>query len=261
MNRYALITGATSGIGLELARRFALDHHNLILVARDAQMLDKVARELHEEGSPHVVTIPADLATKEGPAHVFNTTEQMGLQVEILVNDAGVGVHGAFLQTDLAEELRIIQLNIASLVFLTKVYARQMARRHRGKIMQVASIASYQPTPLLAVYAATKSFVLSFTDALINEFADSGITMTALIPGPTDTDFFRKAHMENTRAAQEDPEQPDVVAQIGYDALMKGQHHAVAPGMKKEIAMSSILPNERVAAKARKSMEEVDSRD
>lgn len=259
MTSTVLITGATSGIGYELARLFAQDGYHLTLVARDEHMLEKVARELRQLGARDTVVIPADLSLREGPARVFNTTEQMRLEVSILVNDAGAGVHGPFLDTDLAEELRIIQLNVASLVFLTKVYLRKMVRRRQGKILQLASIASYQPTPLLAVYAATKAFVLSFTDALINELKDTGVTVTALIPGPTDTDFFRKAHAEHTRAAHDHPEDPSLVAKVGYEALMKGKHHAVPPGMKKQIAISSILPNEQVAAKARKSMEDDDS--
>jgi short-subunit dehydrogenase len=250
-----LITGASSGIGLELAYLFAKDKYNLVIVSRDEQLLNALAIELKSQGAPSVLVVPADLSLPEGPEIVFNTTQQHGIEVDILVNDAGVGVHGKFVETDLEAELKIIQLNIASLVHLTKVYLPGMVERRRGKILQLASIASYQPTPLLAVYAATKAFVLSFTDAITNELQDTGVTLTSLIPGATDTDFFRKANAEHTKAAQDDPEDPKVVAQVGYDALMKGEHHAVAPGVKTQILMSSLMSNEAIAKQARKNME------
>ena len=256
-NQTVLITGASSGIGLELAYLFAKENYNLVIVSRDEQLLNDVASELRDKGAAAVTVIAADLATPEGPEKVFNTTKQMGLDIDILVNDAGVGIHGEFIHTDLETELKIIQLNICSLVHLTKVYLPGMVARQNGKILQLASVASYQPTPLLAVYAATKAFVLSFTDAITNELEDTGVTLTSLIPGATDTDFFRKAQMEHTKAAQ-DPEDPAVVAKIGFEALMAGKHHAVAPGVKSQILMSSIRSNEKVAAQARKNMEPED---
>jgi short-subunit dehydrogenase len=138
-------------------------------------------------------------------------------------------------------------------VHLTKVYAKEMAGQGGGRIMQLASIASYQPTPLLAVYAATKAFVLSFSDALRFELKDHGITVTTVIPGPTDTDFFATAGMERTEAAQ-DPDDPAVIAGVAFDALMKGEAHAAAPGLAPMIAMSNVMPNERLAAQAHKQM-------
>jgi short-subunit dehydrogenase len=254
-NKTALITGASSGIGLQLAHLFAKDKYNLVIVSRDEQLLNDVAIDLKNSGAPRVEVIAADLSTPEGPEKVISNTQQMGIEVDILVNDAGVGIHGKFIETDLEAELKIIQLNIASLVHLTKAFLPRMVERRSGKILQLASIASYQPTPLLAVYAATKAFVLSFTDAITNEIQDTGVTITSLIPGPTDTDFFRKAHAENTKAAHDNPEDPYVVAQVGYEALMKGEHHATAPGVKSQILMSTLMPNERVAAKAKKTME------
>ncbi len=254
-NETVLITGATSGIGLELAHLFAKNAYDLVIVSRDEVLLTDVATELRSSGATSVQVISADLATPEGPAKVFNKTEQLGIKVDILVNAAGVGIHGHFVETDLDTELKIIQLNISSLVHLTKVYLPGMVERRRGKILQLASIAAYQPTPLLAVYAATKAFVLSFSDAITNELEETGVTLTSLIPGATKTDFFRKARALHTRAARENPEDPKVVAQIGYDALMKGQNHAVAPGVKSQIIMSSMMSNDKVAKQARKYME------
>jgi short-subunit dehydrogenase len=210
---------------------------------------------LKRDGAGSITIIPKDLSLPGSPAEVYEQTSLLKIQVDILVNDAGVGLHGEFAENDLAAELKIIQLNVASLVHLTKLYLRDMLNRNEGKILQLASIASYQPTPFLAIYAASKAFVLSFSDALATELESTDVTVTALIPGATDTDFFNKAGMSGTKAAQ-DLEDPAVVAKIGYEALMKGERHATGPGVKKEILMSTVLPNEKVASKAKKFMEE-----
>lgn len=258
MNRETvLITGPTSGIGYELAKLFAKDQYNMVLVSRNEQQLQKVSEECKSLGANQVTIIPVDLSLVGNAQIVCDVTTQKGIQVDVLVNDAGMGEHGLFTETSFEKELAIIQLNVTSLVHLTKFYLVDMLKRNKGRILQLASIASYQPTPLLAVYAATKAFVLSFTDSLINEMQDTNIVITALIPGPTDTDFFNKANAQDTLAAKNNPMPASEVAQIGYDALMSGKHHAVAPGMQKQVLMSNILPNERVAAMARKQMESV----
>lgn len=259
-NQTVLITGATAGIGLELAKCFARDHFKMIIVARDTNNLAKTANLLKQEGSPEVTVIAKDLSEPGSANSVYEEIREKGLKVNILVNNAGVGERGLFVDNDLEKELQIIHLNIVSVVELTKFFVKDMLAGDGGKILQLASVASYQPTPLFAVYAATKAFVLSFTDALIDELKSTNVELTALIPGPTDTEFFERAHMENTKAAQDDPEDPAVVAEVGYEALMKGKNHAVAPGMKKYIIMSSAMPNEGVAKMARKFMEEVDTK-
>jgi len=256
MMKTALITGGTSGIGLELAKLFAADGYSIVIVARHEQALIETAGLLRARGAKRVVIVPCDLSKPGSAQFVFDEVRRHDMLVNVLVNDAGAGEYGPFSETSLEEELAIIQLNVASLVHMTKLYLKEMLERNEGKILQLASIASYQPTPYLAVYAATKAFVLSFTDAVINEIRDSKVTMTALIPGATDTDFFHRAHAENTRAAQH-KEDPAVVAKTGYDALMKGLPHAVAPGMTRQIIMSSVMPNQAVASIARKQMEEV----
>ena len=255
-NRTALITGATSGIGLELAKLFAKDNYNLVIVARNEESLGRVAVELNNLGAGKITVIAQDLSIAGAAAEVYKITSEQNIAINVLVNDAGVGERGLFSETNLEKELAIIQLNVSSLVHLTKLYLKDMLKRNEGRIMQVASISAYQPTPLLAVYAATKAFVLSFTDALINELQDTKVTMTALIPGATDTDFFKKAGAEYTKAAMENPEDPEIVAQYGYDALMKGEHHALAPGVRSQILMSTVMPNENVAAMAREQMED-----
>ena len=250
-----LITGATSGIGKELALLFAKEHYKLVIVARNQEKLDSTADELKQHGSPQVTPISCDLSIAGNAQKLYEQVKERGMQIGILVNDAGAGEHGFFNETSLEEELAIIQLNIASLVHLTKLYLREMVDRNEGKILQLASIAAYQPTPLLTVYAATKAFVLSFTDALINELKDTNVSMTALIPGPTNTEFFVRAHAENVKAT-ENMDDPAVVAKIGFEALMSGKPHAVAPGMTSQIVISSLMSNQQVAAMARKQMEE-----
>lgn len=251
-----LITGPTSGIGFELAKLFAEDNFNLVLVSRDESSLNKTAVYLNGLGARNTTVIAKDLSKAGAAQEVYEETQKKGIEIDILVNNAGVGERGLFLENDLEKELAMIQLNITSLVHLTKLYLKDMRKMGEGKILNLASVASYQPTPMLAVYAATKAFILSFTDALVNELKNENITLTALIPGPTDTEFFKNANAENTKAAQDDPEDPAVVAKIGYQALLNGDTHAVAPGMRMMIVMSTALPNQKVASKAREYMEE-----
>ncbi len=254
--RFALITGASGGIGYELARLFAKDGYGLVLVARSEERLHKVAEELKELGSPRVMVIAKDLSVPYSADSVYEATRDAGLHIHVLVNNAGAGVHGFFHETELRRELEIIQLNVVTPVHLAKLYLKDMLKMGEGHILNVASIASYQPTPLLAVYAATKAFVLSFNDALVDELKDTKVKLTALIPGPTATDFFRKAGAENTVAATEHPADPAEVAKTGYDSFRKKEHHAVAPGMRRQVIMSNLLPNERVTKMAHKQMEE-----
>ena len=254
-NQTALITGATSGIGYELAKLFAQDGFRLVIVSRNEATSQQVAEEFKQLGSPQVTTITKDLTQLGAAEEVYQETKRQGITVNILVNDAGVGEYGFFHEIDFSKDLEIIQLNIITFVHLTKLYLRDMLAANEGRILQLASIASHQPTPRLAVYAASKAFVLSLTDALIHELKDTNVTMTALLPGATDTDFFRKANMEHTKAAQEDPYDPAMVAKKGYDALMKGEHHAVAGAMMKaQVILSNMLPNELVSSMAENYM-------
>lgn len=250
-----LITGASHGIGLELARLFARDGYRMVIVSRDAEQLNRVAVEFKGLGAADVTVITKDLSEREGAEQLYRETKMGRIHVDILVNDAGAGEHGLFIEGDLQKYLDIIQLNVSSLVTLTRLYLQDMHNKKEGRVLQLASVASYQPTPLLAVYAATKAFVLSFTDAVANELEGTGISMTALIPSATATGFFQHAHAEDTRAAHDDPESPKTVARIGYDALMAGKTHAYAPGVRGQIMMGAIMPNRAVAAEARKQME------
>ena len=253
-NKTALITGATSGMGYELAKLFSKDGYTLILVSRSLENLGKISDEMMGYGAAGVITIEKDLMEMGAGEELYNEIKEKGIEVNVLVNDAGVGQHGKFIENDLQRYSDIIHLNVISLVALTHCFLKDMVARGEGKVLQLASIASYQPTPLLTVYAATKAFVLSFTDGLIDELKDTGVTMTALIPGPTDTDFFRKADMLDTKAVEK-LDDAAVVAKIGYDALMKGENHATAPGLTTQILMSSMMPNSAIAAQAHKKME------
>ncbi len=253
----ALITGATSGIGYELGKLFARDKANLVIVSRNEERLKKVKSEFLILGAPHVTTIAKDLSVPGAALEVFNETMDNNIDVSILVNDAGVGEFGYFSDTDLDKEDTIIQLNIVSVVHLTKYYLKEMLFRNSGRILNVASISSYQPTPRLSIYAASKAFVLSFTDALIYELRETGVSVTALIPGPTDTDFFRKAHMEHTKAAVDNPQDAVEVAEAGYKGLFKGTNHVTPKfAVQAQVAMSSALPNEAVTAMASNNTKE-----
>lgn len=255
-NKTVLITGATSGIGLALARLFARDLFSMVIVSRDWEKLRQTADILREEGAIGVVPISKDLSKPGSAWEIYNYTKNRGILVNMLVNNAGVGEYGTFEQNDIDKELAIIQLNITSMVQLTKFYLNDMLATNGGRILQLGSIAAYQPTPKLAVYAATKAFILSFSDALGTELKGSKVSVTTLIPGATHTDFFRKAGMEHTKAANEGLEDPTVVARLGYEALMRGDAHAFAPGVMRSAIMSSVLPNRTVAGLAEKDMQD-----
>jgi short-subunit dehydrogenase len=255
--KHALITGATSGIGYELAKLFAKDGYSLIAVARNAQMLDTTAREL-ESISPdiHVHTIVADLFEPHAAEDLYEKVQQMHVDIDILVNNAGQGEWGKFTITDLQRELDIVQLNVVSTMTLTKLFLKDMVARNSGKILQLASSASKTPSPYLSVYAATKAFVLSLTEALQKETEDTNVTLTALQPGPTDTDFFHKAKAENSVTYKEMSfYSPEEVAKAGYEGLMNGDAKVVPGAMNKsQVYMANVIPDSGVATMMEKQM-------
>ncbi|WP_343703486.1 SDR family oxidoreductase [Chitinophaga sp.] len=253
-NQYALITGATSGIGYEVAKLFARDGYNLILVARHQQRLQAVTDELKTLYAVEVTPLAKDLFEQDAAVDVYQHTKDMGITVNILVNDAGQGQWGPFLETDLQRDVDIIQLNIISLLTLTKLFLKDMVQRNEGKILQLGSEASTTPMPLLSVYAATKAFVLSFSAALANEVKDTGVTITVLLPGATDTDFFHKAQQEGTVGYQEQElANPEDVAKDGYEALMKGESKIISGAKTKmHVWMSDLMGTTASAAKSRK---------
>ena len=262
--RHALITGATSGIGYELAKLFAKDGYNLILVARNEENLRKTAIEMEALSSDiHTHIIAADLFEPGAPEKIYTQTREMGINVDVLVNDAGQGEWGRFTETALQRERDLIQLNIVSLVSLTKYYLKEMEARNSGKILQVASAVSKAPSPYLSVYAATKAFVLSFTEALQEEMAETDVTITALRPDATDTDFFHKAKAENSTVYKEGSiYTPEEVAKAGYDGLMSGES-VVVPGIKNKLqdAMNLVMPDSMIAGNMARQMKPSDKED
>ncbi|WP_293789034.1 SDR family oxidoreductase [uncultured Pedobacter sp.] len=256
---FALITGASSGIGYELARLFAKDHFNLIIVGREEASLQRAAVVLEEQGA-EVITITADLFDPNAAFNLYEQIKAKNIQIDVLVNDAGQGVYGKFIETDLNQELDIIQLNISSLVTLTKLYVREMVARGSGKILNVASIAGKVPGPYQAVYHGTKAFVHSFTEAVRAEIKDTAVTITSLLPGPTDTDFFRKADMLDSKAVQEgELADPADVAKDGYEAMIAGKDMVISGFKNKlQVAVGNITPDSMLAERTGKQQEPVD---
>lgn len=250
---YALITGGTEGIGYELAKLFAQDGYNLILVARTENNLQEAAKVLSKEYSVQVLPIAKDLFDPNAPFELYDEVRSNNVKVDVLVNDAGQGQFGLFIESDIQRQLQIIQLNISSLTALTYLFLKDMVARNDGKILQLASIASELPGPWQAVYHATKAYVLSFTEALINELKDTEVTMTALQPGATETDFFNKAEMQNSKIMDSKMSDPAKVAKDGYEALMKGDDKVVS-GFKNKamVAASNVMPDTLVAEQMNK---------
>ena len=232
---YTMITGGTSGIGYELARLFAKDGHNLILVARDEADLGVCCNKLSEEGVK-VMTFSKDLSLPDSPFELYKEIQKKkGMHVDILVNNAGQGHFGEFSETDLWKELEIIHLNISSVVVLTKFFLKEMLLRGSGKILNVSSVSNKVPGPFHSVYQGTKAFVQSFSEAIRNEVKDKGITVTSLLPGATDTDFLSKSDMLDSDVVKEGKlADAASVAQDGYDALMRGDDMIVS-GFKNKV--------------------------
>lgn len=224
MNNTALITGASGGIGRELARIHAETGGDLILIARRDQELQELKKELEERHGVKVILIKKDLSKHYAAVQIFDEVQQLGIEVEYLINNAGFGGHGLFVERDPEKEFSMIQVNIASLVMLTRLFLPEMISRKRGKILNVSSTASFLPGPLQAVYYASKAFVTSFSQALWEELRNTGVTVTALCPGPVDTDFFDTAGMHGIKLLEtQKAASPVKTAKIGYHDMIKGK--------------------------------------
>lgn len=221
----ALVTGASSGIGAELARSLARRDHDLILTARSGQTLEALAAELRATHGRSVTVAPADLAAAEGPHELLDAVGDAGLEVDVLVNNAGFAAHGPFARIDLETELAQLRLDVVALTWLAKALLPGMLDRGRGGIVNVASTAAFQPGPGMAVYYASKAYVLHLSEALSEEVRGRGVTVTALCPGPTETGFQRRAGMEGTRLARRRGllQDPATVAEQGVRAFERGQ--------------------------------------
>lgn len=222
MGNTALVTGASSGIGAELARLHAVKGGNLVLVARREEALNQLKLELEKAHNIKATVIVADLAQTDAAEKIFTATEVAGIQIDILVNNAGFGGHGKFHERDLARDQAMMQVNMVSLVNLTHLYLQGMVSRNSGKILHVASTAGFLPGPLQAVYFATKAFVVSFSQAIAQELSDTNVTSTVLCPGTVATEFVKAGNLEGN-AMWDNAASPQSVAKCGYETMMKGE--------------------------------------
>jgi short-subunit dehydrogenase len=253
----ALITGASSGIGLELANLFARDGNDLVLVARSEGKLRQLASRLEGEFGIATRVLAADLAKPHAAQELVMTLNVHEVTIDALVNNAGFGLTGPFVATDLEKELEMIQVNIVALTELTKLLLPGMVTRRSGRILNLASTAAFQPGPLMAVYYATKAYVLSFSEAIADELRDSGVTVTALCPGPTDTGFAAAARLESSRLFNmAKPMSSAGVARVGYEAMKRGKR-VVIPGIRNKLLAQSIrvTPRRMVTSFVRKLQE------
>lgn len=253
----ALVTGATSGIGYEIAKLLAKDGHDLILAARSQARLDAVAEEFREGYGGRVEIVAVDLARDDGAGKVFQAVDDAGLAVDVLINNAGYAVYGPFKDTNLDLELRMMHVNMLTLTTLTKRVLPLMLGRHSGKILNVASTAAFSSGPLMAVYYASKAYVLSFTEAIAEELRGTGVTVTALCPGPTATGFQHRAAMEESRQikGREIMDAAEVAA-IGYEGMMAGKP-IVVPGLRNKLVTEAprLLPRRVMTRLVRRSLE------
>ncbi len=250
-----LITGAASGFGKEFAKIFASEGYSLVLVDKDEAPLRQVAQMVQNNGN-EITTIVKDLAQMGAGQEIYN--EVQGKTINILVNNAGFGQHGLFVETDWETESDIIHTNVIALAQLTKLFLKDMVARNEGRILQLGSIAAFAPGPNMSIYHATKAFVNHLSEALQYEIKDTNVTMTILAPGASDTNFFATADAENTRVYQDSKLTPaEDVAQAGYKALMSGKRLEVV-GFKNEmqVRMGNLMPDSWTAAMMSRLYEE-----
>lgn len=244
----ALVTGASSGIGEDLARLIAAGGRNVVLLARSADKLQSLAGQLSTPHGIEATVVAADLADPGAPAQVVRTLGARGLTIDILVNNAGFGTSGSFAADDPDGQLGMLQVNVVALTALTRALLPGMLERKRGRILNVASTAAFQPGPFMAVYYASKAYVLSLSEAIAEEVAGSGVTVTCLCPGPTHTGFQDRAQVEKSRLFNlSRPMQSADVARAGYDAMLAGRR-IVTPGLINKIGAQSIRLSPRALA-------------
>lgn len=254
MKPTALITGASSGIGLEFAKILAQQNYNLVLVARSTDKLQQLASELNQTD---VTIISKDLSLQESTKEVYEELKQKNISIDVLINNAGFGDYGLFHETDWKKEAMMIDLNVRSLTYMTYLFGSDMVHRKNGKIVNVASTAAFQAGPLMSVYYASKAYVLNFSIGLANEWKDFGVTVTALCPGPTESRFRTMANVDDSplfkgRKIATSKE----VAEFGFEALMQGKVVAIHGFMNRMMAKSTrLIPHTWAAAIARKVQE------
>ncbi|HEX8111885.1 MAG TPA: SDR family NAD(P)-dependent oxidoreductase [Kofleriaceae bacterium] len=250
--KFAVVTGASSGIGFELARQ-CLEHGFDVLICAEDAAIDGAAKQLETAGAL-VIPFQADLATYDGVERLYQAIRDQHRPVDALLLNAGIGVGGEFIKTDLAADLRTIALNCNHTVHLAKRVLPDMVSRRQGRVLMTGSIVSTSPNPYQAVYGATKAFVMSFGEALRYELKDTGVTVTVLQPGVTDTRFFERADLRDTKIGQSSKDDPALVARQGFDAMMAGKDSVLAGSLKSKVEglMNELLPETVKAAQAAK---------
>ncbi len=233
--KYAIVTGASCGIGYEIAKILAKDGKDIVVVARNQDRLEGLKREIENKQGTKVKVLVKDLSNPKAPPEIFSELEKEKIAVDVLVNNAGFGVYGMFQETDLQEQLDMIQVNAASLVHLTKLFLKGMVENKSGYILNAASLCAFLSTPLESVYCATKSFVLHFSEALANELRGTGVKVTILCVGLASTEFHKRARMDNCRATKRKMMEAATVAEAGYRALKRGKLIEI-PGMEYKFA-------------------------
>lgn len=252
----AVVTGASGGIGLELAKQFAAHGHDLVVTSRHRDPLEAVAGTIEGKFGVKVTVIPDDLTDPAAPQRLFDAIRAENVNVHFLVNNAGVGLGGEFADTDITRELELIQINITALTHLTKLFLPAMLKRKSGRILNVASIAAFQPGPLMAVYYASKAYVLSFSEALDEELRNSGVGVTCLCPGATDTNFAEMARVSNSKLFAKVTAKADHVAKVGYEAMMKGERVVIVGlGNKAIVQAERFAPRNLITRFVRKAQE------
>ena len=239
-----LITGASRGIGKEFADIFAKQGFNLILVARNTEMLEQLLDKYEKKYDIRVTVFSVDLSQPNTAAEIYSEIQNRKIDVDIVINNAGIGEHGEFIDSDLSKIRNMINLNILTLTELTYLFAKNMRAKNKGKILNIASTASFQPVPRFAVYAATKSYVLNFTEALSYELKDTDVSASTLCPGPTATGFKKSANIKESKLFNGKLMDAKFVAKIGYESLMKG-NMTIIPGFKNKLLafFSKITPS------------------
>ena len=247
--KFAIVTGASSGIGYELAAQFAQHGYDLLIVSK-GDGISQAAEDLRALGT-HIESMQCDLASFEGVEQFYERIESMGRPVNVAVLNAGVGVDGKFTETSLDEEINLINLNVIGTVHLAKKITQAMVNRAQGgRLLITSSVASLAPGPYMAIYNASKAFVQSFAEALHYELKENGITVTALMPDATDTNFFERANMEDTKVGAGKKDDPKLVAERGYAALMDGKPHVFGGSLKHRIvnAVNDLIPEQTKAS-------------
>jgi short-subunit dehydrogenase len=252
----AVVTGGSNGIGFELAKQFAEHNYDLLIAAEDQGHLSEAAQALKQAGATQVETCAVDLATKEGVDKLYQSIQQLGRPVDVLCVNAGVGLGGAFVDTDLDREIRMINLNVTGSVHLTKLVLKDMVQRDRGKLLFTSSIAATMPDPFEAVYGGTKVFLRFFGEALRNELKDTGVGVTVLMPSVTDTNFFHRADMDDTKAGTMKKDDPADVAKAAFEGLMADKDKVIPKAKNKLMGgMAELMPDTAAAESHRKLSE------